>query len=238
MSFWSGLTGGDSGSTTEQSTKSNQTQTSKGTSKQTGSSVTSTLDEGTLGLLQGVIRNLGGNLGDKNPDAEIIRDMLPQLLASADPKAIDAGIQASMDSAIRNYKIGEGANIAQVQQAIGSRGNSFSALLEQQGQVDLATTLAQVAESSRAQGRQQYGQNVATAISGAAGASQVSNQAVPQFLQAIQVLEGGRVTQETSQTQLQDMLATLVADSFSKGHTSTEQAQGLVPTFTSLFGGK
>jgi hypothetical protein len=236
MGFFSALTGSDSGSTTEQTTKSNQTQTQKGTTKQSGQSTTTALDSSSLALLQSVVANLGTKLGTDNPDAILVRSLIPQLLQSASPEAIDAGIAASSQAAIQAYKKGEGANIANVQQQVGSKGNSFSALLEQQGNVDLASTLASIAENARAQGRQQFGQNVATAIGAGGTAAQINAQQTNDFLGGIKALEGAQVTQNTSETQIQDMLATLVADSFSKQHTSASTANGFFPTITNLLG--
>lgn len=234
MGFFSALTGSDTGSTTEQTTKSNQTQTQKGTTSQKGSSTTTALDSGSLALLQSVVANLGSKLGTDNPDAVLVRSLIPTLMASADPKAIDAGIEASQQAAIRQYKQGTGAQIAGIQQQIGSKNNGFSALLEQQGNVDLATTLAQVAESARAQGRQQFGQNVSTAIGAGGTAAQINAQQTNDFLGSIKALEGGQVSQQSSETQLQDLLSSLVADSFTKGHTSGSTSNGLIPSVIGL----
>lgn len=238
MGFWSGLTGSDTGSTTEQTSKTNQTQTQKGTTNVAGSATQTSLDQGTIDLLTGVIGNLGGNLGAGSADANSIRALLPELISSVSPEMINGAIDAAQKSAEQSFRLGEGTNIKGLQQQIGSKGNTFSALIEQQGNVDLATNLGKIAADTTLQGAQLRGQNIAQAIGGYGAASQVSQAPIDNFLSAIKVLEGAKVTQENKQTSTQDQLATLIADTFSKSRTSGSTSMGLVPTFTSLFGQK
>lgn len=238
MGFWSALTGGDSGSTTEQTQKQNQSQTQKATGTQTGKASVSTLDAGTVSLLQDVIKNLGTGFAKGSGDAENIRSLLPLLLSNTSPEAVQSGIDAASAAATRTFRAGEGSNIKQLEQQVGSRGNSFSQLIEQQGNVDLATVIAQVTATQQAQARQQRGQDVATAVGADVSAAQAGTLPLTQLLQSIEGLKGSTTTQQTEQQTSQDMLATLLSDTTSKGHTSSSTANGFIPTFTSLFGGK
>src|SRR5262245_56187278 len=118
MGLWSVLTGSDSGSTTETKTSTNQTQTQHGSVKQTGSGVTTTLDPGTIALLQGVIKTLAP--GGTSPFASQALGLVNQLTTLNNPANVDARVASAIGAARQQFDIGEGAQIAQIQQDIGS----------------------------------------------------------------------------------------------------------------------
>lgn len=184
---------------TEGRTGTSGTAATTGTATTRG--VTSTLDAGTLGVLQQLVQSLGGNVG-QSADADAIRMLTKRQTELNDPGDVEAQIASTQAEAKRQFKQGTASSIAQVQQQIGSRGNSFSALLEEQGQVDLATSLAKVASDIRANAKNQEASNLANAIQGISTAAQVGQMPLETLLSAISVLKGATV--ETGQTQVSD----------------------------------
>src|SRR5258707_491104 len=104
MSFWSALTGSDG--KTSQTSQATQTsakdlsQATKGTVNNTGKSLTSTLDPGTISILRGTIGQLAPGATGSH-DADTIRSLIPLLQANADPAVIDASIKSQQAEATR-----------------------------------------------------------------------------------------------------------------------------------------
>lgn len=243
MGFWSGLTGSDGKtSQTSQSTATSAkdlSQATKGTVGNAGTSITSTLDPGTIATLRDTIGRLAPQAG-RSQDADTIRSLIPLLQANADPAVIDASIKSQQAEATRKFALGEGAQIAQTQQQIGSKGNSASILLEQQGNNDLQTSLSSLASTIQAQGRAQHGQDLSAAVGASGAAANAEAGPLTQLLSAIQVLSGAQTTQHSDQTQAQDLLTKIFGTEtqnttgYDVGNSS--QSKGLLPSILSIFG--
>lgn len=154
-----------------QNTNTTQAQNTQGTSGQTGSSVTSSLDAGTISLLQGLIPQLSGKLnpGGSSVDLSAIRTDAEGLRANSQFD-VQGMIKAQQDAARQEFAQGQGAQIAGLQRQIGSKGNSFSTLIEQQGQATLETNLAKIAADVTANARAQSDQELAAAAGASANA--------------------------------------------------------------------
>lgn len=206
----------------ESTSKTTQNETQSGTNKQFGSTVVTNLDPQTIQTLQGVIQSIAPTVG-QSVDADTIRALSGQLATNLDPALVEANIQASQAAAIRNFQVNQAPQIAQFQQQVGSKGNTFSQILQTQGNVDLATMLAQISNEARLGAAAQRSADLGGAIQGRAAASQVAQSPLNALLASIATLTGARTEQQVDMTSLSNLVSNLVSqtDTKSKGRTSS-----------------
>lgn len=241
MGFFSSLFGTDSGSTTNQTQKqtasTNQTQKQTGTTTTAGKAATSTLDPETIAMLKGVIGDLSGGAAGGSTDATTIRGIVSQLSGNQNADLVNNQISSASAEARRQFGIGEGAQIAGLEQQIGSKGNSFSQLLEQKGNIDLETSIAALSDQARLDASKQQSANLGAAIAGTSAAQSADQAPLNKFLSAIQVLTGAQTTQTSDQTQIADLLANITgsqtADTTGTSKGSSSTTQGLFPSLLS-----
>jgi len=241
MGFFSSIFGTDSGSTTEQTqnstTSANQTQSQKGNTTQSGSTTQSTLDPETLAMLKSILPGLVSDVGGATADAGAIRGIVSKLAGGSNQDLVNAQISSSQAEAKRQFGIGEGAQIAGLEQQIGSKGNSFSQLLEQKGNTDLVTSLTAISDQARLDASKQSSADLGAAIAGSSAAAAADQAPLQQFLATIQALTGAQTTQATSGTQVSDVSgqATGVSNTSTVGKTkgSSSTTQGLFPSLLS-----
>ena len=245
MGLLDSIIGGTSNSTTSQNqnTKTTGTQTSEQTTEQTrtqnqqstGSGVSNTqqLDQDTIDLLQSVLGSYAGReqTGQTEQQAGSL-DRLTSVLDTLSNRAagamdnLDSTVAAQQDKARQEFDLTTAAQIAQTQQQTGSRyGNSFSQLLEQQGNRQLNTDLAKIASDATLQARAQQSADyntvaqLATALPSLVSSSESSGAA--NVANIANILKGANTTTETSteqQTALSDLLEAIV-----KGNVVTDQ---------------
>lgn len=234
MGLWDKIAGtGSKQSTTQQSTtKASGTQAQTG-SVSGGSSVT-TLDEGTIGLLQGLIQQQGSGLGTNFSDE--ISGLSGQLAGLFDPASIEQSIQADQASAVQQYNNTVLPDLNVAANVIGSQGNSFSMLTKAQGGAQLATQLAQIAAQTRLQGQSLQAGALTNAIGGYGAAAAAEQAPIQTLLSMIATLTGAETTGESSQ--IYDLLNTTNQQTDFSGTevTKGKSTPGLVPTVVSLFG--
>jgi len=158
---------------------------------------------------------------------------------------VDQALAADKAAAELNFQTGEGQQIATTQQAIGSKVNTYSQLIEQKGKSDLATQLDQITANAKLQELGLNNNSLQTVISALTQASNVgatdATAALNPVLQLVAALKGaqttragttaqtGTTTGDTTQTTIQDLINSLTAN-------SNTSAQGTaVSTVNSLF---
>lgn len=202
----------------QQDTTQQQSQISK--EQQTGSQITTNLDAGTIATLQQIIQTLSPTVG-QSQDADMIRQLSGKLATNLDPAIVQANIDASQAAAIRNFQQNQGAQIAGLQQQIGSTGNSFAQIIQQQGNVDLSTMLAQIAAQFQLGAAGQRSADLSGAIAGFGAAGQAQSQPLQQLLAAVSTLSGARTQTDTNQQSFADTVSNLTQQVKSKGKTSS-----------------
>jgi len=220
--------------TLSQLSDSTSTQVNTGTQATTGATLaktgqqatgkTSNLDAQSLGVLRDQILKLNGATDANVNAADVagIRDASGKLVANASTD-VSQLIKAAQDTAKLNFSQNEAPAIAGIQQQIGSKGNTFSRLLEQNGNATLATRLAQISADITAQNRGQSDQELLGAIDAFTKASQTgnANTAAPlqNLLAAIQAASGAETVSTSEQAGTQDIAST-------GGATNTSSSTG------------
>lgn len=234
MGLWDKIAGTGS----KQSTTQNSTTKASGTQAQTGSvggsSKVTTLDPGTVGLLQGLIQTQGANVGANYGD-EIV-GLTQQLSGLFDPSMIAQNIEADQAFAIQNYQNTVLPDLNLLAQNIGSSGNSFAALAKTSGAAQLSTNLAKIAADTRLQGTQLQAGALGSAIQGYGAAAQAEQSPIQTLLALVSGLTGAETTGQTEQ--LYNLLNTTQQQTDFTGTevTKGKSTPGLVPTVVSLFG--
>jgi len=208
------------GSFQKQSQKSSFEQSQTGaqntTGSATGSQVSTTLDPATIGILQDVIGTLVGTFSEGSADAEAIRALSGQLAQNTDPNAVNEMVNASVAEAQRQFSLNQGAQINQLQQLVGGKGNSFSQIIQNQGNVDLSTSLAKIIADIRMGASSQHATELASAMQGYAGAADASQAPLQQLLAAISTLTGARTETQTEESQIMEVLSSMLTKGSSK----------------------
>lgn len=224
------------------------TGTQTGTTSQQGSQVQTTqnLDADTINLLKTLLPNLSTNAANADPTQN--SDALKQVAAVAfgngtggNDSAVNAAISADQAKAKLDFQTGEGQQIAGVQQGIGSKNNTYSQLIEQKGQSDLATQLDQITANAKLNELGLNNSSLNTAIAALTQSSQAgstdANTAINPILAIVQALKGASTTtagqtQQTGQTQetstqqtIQDLI-NAITGSQSQTETGTASAIG------------
>lgn len=228
------------------SQKSSGSSTTKGTSKTTNNQTTntterggststtqgtvSTLDPATLALLQSLTTKYAGELDNTGTDAASLRNIAKQLTTNAsDTKALDASILTGQSEAERNFQLNEGKTIAGIQQQIGGKGNTFSALLEQNGSADLQSQLQNILATTKVQEQANKTSGLTSAANVFGQASQVgideANAPEQRLLSIISALKGAQTTTDstTNTTNFEDILSQLNGTSTTDQNSTTNQ---------------
>lgn len=198
-------TTGTTATTGQQATNTSNTgQSSTGTSA-AGTSVTSTLSPQVQAMLTALLPQLTGNVAGgttgtaANPS--IINSLSQTLADNSETPAISSSALAGQESAaVTSFNQGEAVNIGQEQQQIGSTGNTYSQLVAQKGQQDLASTLSGIVGNAAATNAQISQQDLQDAISGVSSSSAASGATVSQLMALIQGLSGATTVTNTGQT--------------------------------------
>ena len=217
MSLFDTLLGSSSSGDTNNQSKSNQTQVEQKNTTQNTSAVTNTnqqqastgtnttnsstaqknqstatgqqnsLNQGVVDTVSGLITQLAGGKGQ-------VSDIVSSLLQKANTPAIsDADIKAQGDAAKLAFSQGEAVDIGQAQNRIGSKMNTYSELLDQKGQQDLATTLAGIMAQAKSTNAQISTQQLIAALEG-------TGQQSGQVAQLVSALKGANVSNTQSIT--------------------------------------
>lgn len=204
----------------KQSTNFEQTQTGSQNSSTSasGNQVTSTLDPATIQILQDTIGTLAGAFNDGSQDAMAIRNIAGQLQQNTDPTAVNDMVFASQEAAKQNYAANQGAQIMQLQQVVGSKGHSYSQLIQNMGNADLSTQLAKIVADIRLNAKSQHATELASAMGAYATASQVEQNPLQGLLSAIASLTGAKTETQTEESQLANMFSTMLT----KGSSTTK----------------
>lgn len=175
-----------------------------------GQGVVSTLDQPTQDLLKGLLPQLTDNAtagsGDKsNSDAlKLIASHLYDKATGGNAADVKAVTDAQSAQAKLDFQTGEGQQIGLTQQAIGSKDNTYSQLIEEKGNRDLATTLNTIAATGALNASQLDTGDFSAAITALRQASDTgatdANAAINPLLQVIQTLKGATSVSNTAET--------------------------------------
>lgn len=217
-----------------------QTQTGGSTAagSQAQTQKTTTLDPAIQALLTHLLPSLSANVSDASsgPNANVTGlQALATLLSgrAGGSNNVDKQVSDAQAVARQSFDIGTQSQINQTKQQIGSTGNSFSALLDQRGQVDLATNLANIDSTTRAQARSQDTNDALAAIQALSTAqgAQTSSTSTPiaQLLSVVQALTGVNTESNVagSTTSTQDTLSKLLG-------STTSDTTSIVDTLSKL----
>lgn len=210
-------TGQQTGTSNQSTTGTNNTSTTGATSQNTtdnsavtAKNVTSNLDANSLAALQALIPGLAANAQTNGGTANINADALRHISSilfdkgnGGDAGALADTIAVNQASARREFDVGEGQQAQVVQQAIGSKGNTFSQLVQGKANADLAGTLNQVASEATLKSQAQSSADLTGAASvlgtsSAVGATDASSALAP-LLAAIDALKGSQTTSDATQ---------------------------------------
>ncbi len=242
------------GQTQTQNSTSN-TQSGTQTAQQTVGK-TSTLDADVIGQLKdllsgqvGKAKNAASSTDPSNSDA--LRGIANELVTRAtggNAATFDALTAADTAAAKLAFETGEGAQTKQIQQAIGSTKNTYSQLIEQKGQRDLATTIAQITAQDKVAALNADQNNLSSAISALAQASGAgatdAGSALAPVLAIVSALKGSETSTTEAQTgssqtgttsteqTLADVISKIVGSSNSKTDTSQSGTVNSVTTGT------
>lgn len=242
-----------SSTTGTQDTTQSGTQNTSGTSSQnqasTGSNVTSSLDPATQALLTSLLPSLvtkasAGTTGTP-ANEDTLQGIGQTLIAKAsgtnDTNVANA-VKAATDQAKLSFETGEGQDIATTQQAIGSKGNTFSQLIQQKGQNDLTTTIANIAAQGQLQASQLDTQDLNSAISAissasSSGATDVSSALAP-LISIISALKGATTTANSND--ISNIIGSTNSDTTSSATSNTDTtgtANGKTESNPGIIGG-
>ena len=200
-------------------TNQNQSQSSAGktntqqanTSQATGQ--TNSLNQDVVNTVSGLIKNLAGGNGD-------INTIVSSLIQKAGTPAIsEADIKAQGDAAKLAFGQGEAVEIGRAQNAVGSKMNTYSELLAQKGEQDLATVLSGIVANARSTNAQISTSQLVAALEG-------TGQESGQIAQLVSALKGANtstsqnITGSTSQDTTQQLL-----DILNGTNTATQNSQ-------------
>lgn len=258
--------------TTGQQSQTNQTQTAQQTNQQqtqntssqtasntqqasTGVNTVSSLDTQTIATLQSLLQPLaaqaGGSIGNTS-NSDAIKKISSDFYAKAtggNNATVKAATDASAAKARLDFETGEGAQVNQIAQAIGSKGNTYSQLIKDKGLNDLNTQIAQITASGALQADQLNSSDLKAASDAIVQASQVAgndaSSTINPVLQIAQLLKGATSTSTSqentgSSTQSQtaeQQLATVLSSIFGTqtGQSDTTQA-GTLSTVSNTTG--
>ena len=271
MGIFSKLFGDDKEKTTQSTTQETassgtKTETStatKGVKEAQSSSTTGstrTLDEETTGIVQDLIRQLGGQFtagssGSAEQQTQSLGDLSSFInevrsRAGSAEETINASVQASQDKARQDFRKNEGAAIAQAQQGVGAKlGNSFSALIQQEGEVQLATELANIgaqgAIAARELANSEFRDVGNLLLAQPELISRLNSSGISDIAGLANILKGANVesTEQTDLTRsLSEALQQVLSGTFSETGSSTgtlgqttEKNEGLLKKITDIF---
>ena len=183
--------------TTGQQSQSNQTNTNQSTNQtqkqntssatdattnqsQAGANVTSSLDAGTIGILTDLLKknaSIAGNSVGGTANSDFIKNIAQTFLTkgtTGDAAAVKAATDASVAKSKLDFETGEGQQVAGIQQQVGSKNNSFSELIQQKGQNDLTTQIANIVAQGELQASSLSSADLGAAVDAMVKASSVA----------------------------------------------------------------
>lgn len=247
-------------------------QTNKGTSSQTSNEVrsstqagsastkqtSSSLDDETIELLRGLIGDISGSVGSgASSTSERVSGGLDSLdgfaeflkqRAGGGQEAIEAATEAAVAKSERGFELGEGARIAQAQQNVGSRfGNTFSQLIEAEGNAALAAETAGIRANASVAGRELENNELSVVANlllaqpelAARTEGQEGTQQIANLSQLVGLLKGAETVstgeEQTTQT-LVDIIDRIVSGEFEENQTGSSQSQQTTKKRNSILG--
>lgn len=188
---------------TNQNTSENTNQNTSGgnASASKGSNVTSTLDAGTIAALGQLLPTLISSVASPNGGAALTQQIASQFLQKSQTPAISASDIAGQESAaVTSFNQNEKVDINKLQNSIGSKNNTYSALVEQKGQQDLASTLAGIVANASATNAQIGDSQLNDAIQAIVAGSGIGQNNVQNLLGLVSALKGATTTESTDQS--------------------------------------
>lgn len=194
--------------TTQNQTSSGSTTSNTAQNQNTTGNV-STLDDASKAALQSLLGPLlqnasSGATNTGNSDA--LKAIADQFLNKSGTEAglVQSATDAAVNKAKLDFQTGEGQQVNQVAQQIGSKGNTFSQQLSDKAQNDLLTQIAAITSSGALQASQLQNQDLQSAIQALVSGSQVAGQdastTLAPLLQVISLLKGADTTTTQSTT--------------------------------------
>lgn len=204
--------------TTGQQTNQSQTQNTSGTTSSgttqaqtsVGSNVTSSLDQGTIDILKGLLNPSAGNASSaigNTENADALKDVAAKLYQKAtggNSADVAASVAASSEKARLDYETGGARDAVLTAQGIGSTKNTYSQLIKQKGLNDLNTQIAAISATGALQADQLNSadfNSVADAIVKASSvAGNDAQSALSPVLAIINALKGAQSTSSSTDT--------------------------------------
>lgn len=237
---WNFLGGAKATSATNSTLKQQEKTTNNTRQTQSQSGNVSSLDAGTQALLRSLLPGLSQGITGNGTSQDVsgIRGISSQLMQRASPDTLDAQISAVTKAAQRNFALGEGQQIAQTQQAIGSVGNSFSQQFAQQGNIDLSTQIGTVIAQMMQQDRVAGDQELSTSLDALVKAGSLNNQnqqaPIQNLLAVIDILKGANVSSQQESVGNINQVGTADINQVSSSFTKKKDSPGLLGTLKQL----
>lgn len=210
----------------------NQSQTQTANTAGTGTSTTQNLDANTISLLSTL---LGQGASNATANNSVVTDALSGLNSvnsaavnrATNGLNVDALVNGVKQNAINTYDQTTARQIAQAQQQTGSMDNSFSQLLQNEGQSNLAAQLAGLETQTRLSADQQNQAALTNAANIANTTSTASNSNLNALSQLAYALKGAQTTTTQNTTQTQDSTLSSLLNNLKEGDTTSNQNTAL-----------
>jgi hypothetical protein len=191
-------TTGSQVSTGSTQTAGQQSSTSGQKQNQTTGGFSSSLDPATIALvtslIPGIMQGSTSGSGDINAIAAQLR------AKAATPAISDADIAGQQSAAVTSFNQGEAVDNARLTNAIGSKNNTYSALVHQKGQEDLSSTLGGIVANAKATNAQISTQQLTDAVSALVQGGSLNANAAGAIANIIQSIKGGNTVTGASTT--------------------------------------
>lgn len=180
-------------------TNSNTNQSNASSAK--GTNTTSTLDANTIAALSALIPGLAKSVADPNGGSAALTQQIAQqfLTKSQTPAISDQDIAGQQSAAVTSFNNNEAVDISKLQNSIGSKNNTYSALVAQKGQTDLASQLAGIVANAKSTNAQIGDTQLNDAINAIVAGAGIGNTNVGNLVSLISSLKGAQTTETTDQ---------------------------------------
>lgn len=181
------------------STTTNSTTNQANQSQATGVNSTSTLDAGTVSTLQQLLTSLISNPASGGAQGAV-NSIAGQLQTKAGTPAVSsADIAGKQSAAVTSFNQNENVDINRLQDAIGSKNNTYSALVAGKGQQDLSATLAGIVADADTTNAQISNQQLTAAVQALTSGAGIGATDIQNILGIVSALKGANTTEDTSQ---------------------------------------
>ena len=240
MSLFDDLIGSTSNANSSNKTTQNQVQQESqvtntaqtGTTNTSGNQVTrgnqtsttSSLDPTTIALIGSLLQPLAAQAANPNAGPAGQANQIAQVLQTkAATPAVSASDIAGQESAAKtSFANNEAVDIGRLQQSIGSKNNTYAALVDQKGQTDLASTLAEIVANANLQNAQISTQQLTDAVQALTSGAQIGAAGVSNIAALLQVLKGATTTSGVAETSNTDTSQNVVT---AQNQTSDQETQ-------------